>query len=46
VDDILIHAKTVAVVDRLAALLSKKFLLKELGDVLWFLGCRIIRNRI
>jgi hypothetical protein len=46
VDDILILAKTVTVIDRLAALLSKKFPLKELGNVLWFLGCRIIRNRI
>jgi hypothetical protein len=46
VGDLLIFAKTVTIVDRLAALLSKKFPLKELGDVLWFLGCRIIRNRI
>jgi hypothetical protein len=45
VDDLLIFAKTVTVVDRLTVLLSKKFPLKELGDVSWFLGCRIIRNR-
>jgi hypothetical protein len=46
VDDLLILSKTVTAVDRLATLLSKKFPLKELGDVSWFLGCRIIRNRV
>ena len=45
VDDLLIFAKTVTIVNRLAALLSKRFPLKELGNMLWFLGCRIIRNR-
>jgi hypothetical protein len=45
VDDLLMFAKTVTAVDKLAALLGKKFPLKELGDVSWFLGCRIIRNR-
>jgi hypothetical protein len=38
-------AKTVTAIDKLAVLLGKKFPLKELGDVLWFLGYRIIRNR-
>jgi hypothetical protein len=33
VDDLLILAKTVTAVKRLTALLSKKFPLKELGDV-------------
>jgi len=42
VDDLLIFAETVTIVNRLAALLSKRFPLKELGDMLWFLGCRII----
>jgi hypothetical protein len=46
VDDLLIFTKTVTAVDKLATLLSKKFPLKELRDVLWFLGYRIIRNRI
>lgn len=45
VDDLLILVKTVNAVKRLAVLLSKKFPLKELGDVAWFLSCRIIRNR-
>ena len=46
VDDLLILAKSVTAVRRLAALLGKKFPLKELRDVAWFLGCRIIRNRV
>jgi hypothetical protein len=46
VDDLLMFSKTVTAIDKLTALLGKKFPLKELGDVLWFLGCRIIRNRI
>jgi hypothetical protein len=46
VDDLLIFTKAVTIVDRLPILLSKKFPLKELGDVLWFLGYRIIRNHI
>jgi hypothetical protein len=46
VDDLLILAKTITVVDRLATLLGKKFPLKEIGDVVWFLGYRITRNRV
>jgi hypothetical protein len=46
VDDLLMFAKTVTAINKLAAILSKKFPLKELRDVLWFLGYRIIRNRI
>ena len=44
VDDLFIFAKTVTTVDRLAVLLGKKSPLRELEDVSWFLGCRIIRN--
>jgi hypothetical protein len=40
VDDLLIFIKTVTVVNRLPILISKKFPLKELRDVLWFVGYR------
>lgn len=45
VDDLLVFAKSDAMVDQIAGLLAKKFPMKELGDVTWFLGCRIIRDR-
>lgn len=45
VDDLLLLAKSDATVDQIAGLLAKKFPMKELGDVTWFLGCRIIRDR-
>lgn len=45
VDDLLLIAKTVPIINNVAKILGKKFPLKELGDVSWFLGCRIIRNR-
>jgi hypothetical protein len=46
VDDLLILVKTITAINRLTTLFSKKFPLKELGDVVWFLGYRIIRNRV
>ena len=45
VDDLLVFAKSSAIVDQIAGLLAKKFPMKALGDVTWFLGCRIIRDR-
>jgi len=45
VDDLLVFAKSDAIVDQIAGLLAKKFRMKALGDVTWFLGCRIIRDR-
>jgi hypothetical protein len=45
VDDLLIIAKTLDLVNQLAALLGKKYAMKELGNVTWFLGCRVIHDR-
>jgi hypothetical protein len=45
VDDLLIMGKSLELIDKLASLLGAKYALKELGDVAWFLGCRIIRDR-
>ena len=45
VDDLLLIAKSLELINKLASLLSAKFAMKELGDVAWFLGCRIVRDR-
>jgi transposase InsO family protein len=45
VDDLLIMAKSLELINKLASLISAKYAMKELGDVAWFLGCRIIRDR-
>jgi hypothetical protein len=45
VDDLLIIATTIAIVDQIAMLLGQRYSLKKLGNVSWFLGCRIIRDR-
>jgi hypothetical protein len=45
VDDLLLMAKNLELINKLASLLSAKYAMKELGDVAWFLGCRIIRDR-
>ncbi|KAI6787438.1 hypothetical protein KC343_g10664 [Hortaea werneckii] len=45
VDDLLIMATTTAIIDQITSLLEQRFPLKKLGDVAWFLGCRIIRDR-
>jgi hypothetical protein len=38
-------AKNLELINKLASLLSAKYAVKELGDVAWFLGYRIIRDR-
>jgi hypothetical protein len=45
VDDLLIMTISTGIIDEIAYKLSQKFPLKELGNVAYFLGCRIIRNR-
>ena len=45
VDDILVHAKDQATMDRFAAELEQKFKLKDMGDTVYYMGCRITRNR-
>jgi hypothetical protein len=45
VDDLLLIAKSLELVNKLASLLGARYAMKELGDVSWFLGCRIIRDR-
>jgi hypothetical protein len=45
VDDLLIMATTTAIIDQITSLLEQRFALKKLGDVVWFLGCRIISDR-
>ena len=45
VDDILTHAKDQATVDRFAAELGQKFKLKDIGDVGYYMGWHITRNR-
>ena len=45
VDDILVHAKNQATMDRFAAEIGPKFKLKNMGDVGYYMGCHITRNR-
>jgi len=45
VDDLLLMAKSLELINRLAFLLGARYAMKELGDVAWFLGCHIIRDR-
>ena len=45
VDDILVHAKDQAMMDRFAAELGRKFKLKDMGDAGYYMGCNITRNR-
>jgi hypothetical protein len=45
VDDLLIMAISTGIIDEIAHKLSQKFPLKELGNVAYFLGCHIIRDR-
>ena len=45
VDDLLIIAPTRAEVDELKAKLAKKFKIKDMGPVAWFLSMKIDRNR-
>jgi hypothetical protein len=45
IDDLLLMAKNLELINKLASLLSAKYAIKELADVAWFLGCRIIRDR-
>jgi hypothetical protein len=46
VDDLLITARTEDEIQAVADLLGNQFKLKALGDVHYYLGCRIIRNRM
>ena len=45
VDDLLIISRSKKTVDAIARLLKRQFRMRELGDVSFFLGCRIVRNR-
>lgn len=45
VDDLVITARTEDEIEVVANLLGNQFKLKALGDVHYYLGCRIIRNR-
>ncbi|CAM9981230.1 unnamed protein product [Ascophyllum nodosum] len=45
VDDILVHAKDQATMDRFAAELGQKLKLKDMGDTGYYMGCHIRRNR-
>ena len=45
VDDILVHAKDQATMDRFAAKLGQKFKLKDMGDVGYYMDCHITSNR-
>ena len=45
IDVILDHAKDQATIERFAAELGQKFKLKDMGDVGYYMGCRIPRNR-
>ena len=45
VDDILAHAKDQATMDRFAVERGQKFKLKNMGDLGYYVGCHITRNR-
>jgi hypothetical protein len=45
VDDLLLMATSLKLIEKLASLLGARYVMKELGDVEWFLGCRIVRDR-
>ena len=45
VDDLLIHAKDQAMMERFAAELRKKIKLKGMGDAKYYMGCHITRDR-
>jgi hypothetical protein len=42
VDDLLLIATGLKLIEKLAFLLSAKYDMRELGYVEWFLGCRVI----
>jgi hypothetical protein len=45
VDDLLLMAASLELIEKLASLLGARYAMKELGDIEWFLGCRIVRDR-
>jgi hypothetical protein len=45
IDDLLLMATSLKLIEKLTTLLGAKYAMKELGDVKWFLGCHIIRDR-
>jgi len=45
VDDLLLIAKSLKLINKLASLLGARYAMKELGDISWFLRCYIIRDR-
>lgn len=45
VDDLLMIADSVSKIESVAKQLSTQFKLKEIGNISYYLGCRIIRNR-
>ena len=45
VDDILAHAKDQSTTERFAAEFGRKFKLKDMGDIKYYMGCHITRGR-